>query len=82
MFCILIMSIVEQLYNWVGDVFNFYDISGSVYFINKCDNGIVVYRNRDLEVGLVDRVQVRNFFVFLFVLFFFGFRIFKVWSKN
>jgi hypothetical protein len=35
-----------------------YDISGSAYFINKCDNGIVIHRNRDPDAGPVDVVQV------------------------
>jgi hypothetical protein len=35
-----------------------YDISGSAHFINKCDNGIVIHRNRDLNAGPVDIVQV------------------------
>lgn len=48
----------RQLHNWVGDAPNLYDISGSAHFINKCDNGIVVHRNRDPEAGPVDRVQI------------------------
>lgn len=35
-----------------------YDISGSAHFINKCDNGIVIHRNRDPEAGPIDIVQV------------------------
>lgn len=35
-----------------------YDISGSAHFINKCDNGIVIHRNRDPEAGPLDEVQV------------------------
>ena len=35
-----------------------YDISGSAHFINKCDNGIVIHRNRNPEAGPVDQVQV------------------------
>lgn len=38
-----------------------YDISGSAHFINKCDNGIVIHRNRDEKVGPIDRVQVSLF---------------------
>lgn len=45
-----------------------YDISGSAHFINKCDNGIVIHRNRDPEAGPVDRVQVSTIFVLLLVL--------------
>lgn len=45
--------------NWTGDPPNLYDISGSAHFINKCDNGIVIHRNRDPEVGPLDIVQVR-----------------------
>lgn len=35
-----------------------YDISGSAHFINKCDNGIVIHRNRDPDAGPVDLLQV------------------------
>lgn len=35
-----------------------YDISGSAHFINKCDNGIVIHRNRDPDAGPMDLVQV------------------------
>ncbi|KAK3188776.1 hypothetical protein Dsin_028337 [Dipteronia sinensis] len=48
----------RQLHQWVGGPPNLYDISGSAHFINKCDNGIVVHRNRDPEAGPMDRVQV------------------------
>ncbi|XP_071922058.1 twinkle homolog protein, chloroplastic/mitochondrial-like isoform X3 [Coffea arabica] len=48
----------RQLHHWVGGPPNLYDISGSAHFINKCDNGIVVHRNRDPEVGPIDQVQV------------------------
>ncbi|KAL5140799.1 Twinkle, chloroplastic/mitochondrial [Glycine soja] len=48
----------RQLHNWVGDPPNLYDISGSAHFINKCDNGIVIHRNRDPESGPIDQVQV------------------------
>ncbi|KAK1573049.1 hypothetical protein Q3G72_033084 [Acer saccharum] len=48
----------RQLHHWVGGPPNLYDISGSAHFINKCDNGIVVHRNRDPEAGPMDRVQV------------------------
>ncbi|BAT87716.1 Twinkle-like protein [Vigna angularis] len=48
----------RQLHNWVGDPPNLYDISGSAHFINKCDNGIVIHRNRDPEAGPMDQVQV------------------------
>lgn len=48
----------RQLHNWVGGPPNLYDISGSAHFINKCDNGIVIHRNRDPEAGPVDQVQV------------------------
>ncbi|KAK1573035.1 hypothetical protein Q3G72_007587 [Acer saccharum] len=47
----------RQLHYWVGGPPNLYDISGSAHFINKCDNGIVVHRNRDPEAGPMDRVQ-------------------------
>ncbi|XP_047308006.1 twinkle homolog protein, chloroplastic/mitochondrial [Impatiens glandulifera] len=48
----------RQLHNWTGDPPNLYDISGSAHFINKCDNGIVIHRNRNPETGPIDRVQV------------------------
>ncbi|XP_060203097.1 twinkle homolog protein, chloroplastic/mitochondrial [Lycium barbarum] len=48
----------RQLHHWVGGPPNLYDISGSAHFINKCDNGIVIHRNRDPSVGPVDQVQV------------------------
>ncbi|KAB1210459.1 hypothetical protein CJ030_MR6G010755 [Morella rubra] len=48
----------RQLHHWVGGPPNLYDISGSAHFINKCDNGIVIHRNRDPEAGPVDQVQV------------------------
>ncbi|KAG4946163.1 hypothetical protein JHK87_042170 [Glycine soja] len=48
----------RQLHNWVGGPPNLYDISGSAHFINKCDNGIVIHRNRDPEAGPIDQVQV------------------------
>ncbi|WOL15880.1 hypothetical protein Cni_G24661 [Canna indica] len=48
----------RQLQNWGGGPPNLYDISGSAHFINKCDNGIVIHRNRDENAGPLDRVQV------------------------
>ncbi|KAJ0980771.1 hypothetical protein J5N97_009026 [Dioscorea zingiberensis] len=48
----------RQLQNWGGGAPNLYDISGSAHFINKCDNGIVIHRNRDANAGPLDRVQV------------------------
>ncbi|KAK1432512.1 hypothetical protein QVD17_09409 [Tagetes erecta] len=48
----------RQLQQWNGKPPNLYDISGSAHFINKCDNGIVVHRNRDPEAGPMDLVQV------------------------
>nr|GMD99607.1 twinkle homolog protein, chloroplastic/mitochondrial isoform X2 [Ipomoea batatas] len=48
----------RQLHHWVGGPPNLYDISGSAHFINKCDNGIVIHRNRDPEAGPMDLVQV------------------------
>ncbi|KAK9087725.1 hypothetical protein Syun_030119 [Stephania yunnanensis] len=46
------------LQQWNGGPPNLYDISGSAHFINKCDNGIVIHRNRDLEIRPLDQVQV------------------------
>ncbi|XP_025813466.1 twinkle homolog protein, chloroplastic/mitochondrial-like isoform X2 [Panicum hallii] len=48
----------RQLHNWNGGPPNMYDISGSAHFINKCDNGIVIHRNRDKNAGPLDVVQV------------------------
>ncbi|KDP34842.1 hypothetical protein JCGZ_09130 [Jatropha curcas] len=48
----------RQLHHWVGAPPNLYDISGSAHFINKCDNGIVIHRNRDPHAGPLDQVQV------------------------
>lgn len=48
----------RQLQNWNGGAPSLYDISGSAHFINKCDNGIVVHRNRDPEAGPLDEVQI------------------------
>lgn len=48
----------RQLHNWIGGPPNLYDISGSAHFINKCDNGIVIHRNRDPDAGPMDQVQV------------------------
>ncbi|PIM97971.1 putative mitochondrial DNA helicase twinkle [Handroanthus impetiginosus] len=48
----------RQLHNWIGGPPNLYDISGSAHFINKCDNGIVIHRNRDPDAGPIDLVQV------------------------
>lgn len=48
----------KQLQQWTGKPPNLYDISGSAHFINKCDNGIVVHRNRNPEEGPMDQVQI------------------------
>ncbi|XP_077253340.1 twinkle homolog protein, chloroplastic/mitochondrial-like isoform X2 [Tasmannia lanceolata] len=48
----------RQLQHWVGGPPNLYDISGSAHFINKCDNGIVIHRNRDADAGPLDQVQI------------------------
>ncbi|KAG0476367.1 hypothetical protein HPP92_013208 [Vanilla planifolia] len=48
----------RQLQNWGGNAPNLYDISGSAHFINKCDNGIIIHRNRDKSEGPLDGVQV------------------------
>ncbi|XP_020586477.1 twinkle homolog protein, chloroplastic/mitochondrial-like isoform X2 [Phalaenopsis equestris] len=47
----------KQLQNWGGNPPNLYDISGSAHFINKCDNGIVIHRDR-VENGPDNRVRV------------------------
>ncbi|PWA87246.1 DNA helicase, DnaB-like, C-terminal [Artemisia annua] len=52
-----------QLQQWTGKPPNLYDISGSAHFIKKCDNGIVVHRNRDPEERAMDQVQVGNAYV-------------------
>ncbi|MCO5581822.1 hypothetical protein L7F22_035711 [Adiantum nelumboides] len=48
----------RQLQSWLGDAPSLYDVSGSAHFINKCDNGIIIHRNRDSSKGPLDRVQV------------------------
>ncbi|RVX16032.1 Twinkle-like protein, chloroplastic/mitochondrial [Vitis vinifera] len=48
----------RQLHHWDGGPPNMYDLSGSAHFINKCDNGIVIHRNRNPDAGPVDQVQV------------------------
>ena len=55
----------KQMQQWKGEAPQLYDISGSAHFINKCDNGMVVHRNRDPEQGALDLVtlyvrKVRN----------------------
>lgn len=53
-----------------------YDISGSAHFINKCDNGIVVHRNRNPDAGPIDQVQVSDTFVVIVIVV-----IFAVWME-
>ncbi|CAA6669870.1 unnamed protein product [Spirodela intermedia] len=48
----------RQLQNWTGSAPNLYDISGSAHFMNKCDNGVVIHRNRDESAGPLDSVKV------------------------
>eukprot|EP00850_Spirogloea_muscicola_P006984 SM000034S12738 [mRNA] locus=s34:435986:444507:- [translate_table: standard] len=48
----------KQLQVWKGEAPGLYDISGSAHFVNKCDNGIVIHRNRDKERGPLDHVEV------------------------
>lgn len=48
----------KQLAAWRGKAPGLYDIAGSAHFINKCDNGVVIHRNRDPDAGPLDRVQV------------------------
>lgn len=48
----------RQLQVWRGEAPGLYDISGSAHFINKCDNGIVIHRNRDETMGPLDQVKV------------------------
>ncbi|MCO5598063.1 hypothetical protein L7F22_052153 [Adiantum nelumboides] len=48
----------KQLQGWRGDAPSLYDISGSAHFINKCDVGVVVHRNRDPLKGPVDQVHI------------------------
>ena len=64
----LLLSLILQLHHWVGGPPNMYDVSGSAHFINKCDNGIVIHRNRDPAAGPVDQVQVSILFVFVTVI--------------
>ncbi|CAM6106005.1 unnamed protein product [Calypogeia fissa] len=48
----------KQLQVWRGEAPGLYDISGSAHFVNKCDNGIVIHRNRDPDAGPLDQVKV------------------------
>lgn len=48
----------KQLQGFRGDPPSLYDISGSAHFINKCDVGIIVHRNRDVDKGPIDQVQI------------------------
>ncbi|CAM6056228.1 unnamed protein product [Sphagnum tenellum] len=48
----------KQLQVWKGEAPGLYDVSGSAHFINKCDNGIVIHRNRDASHGPLDQVEV------------------------
>ena len=48
----------KQLQVWKGEAPGLYDISGSAHFINKCDNGVVIHRNRDVNAGPLDQVKV------------------------
>ncbi|KAI5081943.1 hypothetical protein GOP47_0001686 [Adiantum capillus-veneris] len=48
----------KQLQGWRGEAPSLYDISGSAHFMNKCDAGIVVHRNRDPSKGPVDQVHI------------------------
>jgi twinkle protein len=54
----------RQMMNWRGEPPGLYDISGSAHFVNKCDNGLVVHRNRtdagrEAEVRILVQ-KVRN----------------------
>ncbi|KAH6554767.1 hypothetical protein KP509_1Z308100 [Ceratopteris richardii] len=48
----------RQLQYWQGEAPNLYDVSGSAHFINKCDNGVVIHRNRDPSRAPLDQVEV------------------------
>jgi twinkle protein len=48
----------RQLHNWRGEPPGLYDISGSAHFINKCDNGVIIHRNRDEKAGSLREVTV------------------------
>ena len=47
----------RQLSMWKGEPPGLYDISGSAHFVNKCDNGLVVHRNRT-DPGRAAEVRV------------------------
>jgi twinkle protein len=47
----------RQMMNWRGEPPGLYDISGSAHFVNKCDNGLVVHRNRT-DAGRANEVRV------------------------
>lgn len=56
-----------QLQDWDGRAPNLYDISGSAHFVNKCDNGIVIHRDRNLTTDLGVEVHNHHFcFNFLY----------------
>lgn len=55
-----------------------YDVSGSAHFINKCDNGIVIHRNRNPEAGPVDQVQVGFTYKVLFYQVYYLFSIYLI----
>ena len=59
-----------------------YDLSGSAHFINKCDNGIVIHRNRNPDAGPVDQVQVGFIFEVLFYQFISGYLFICSWKKE
>lgn len=59
-----------------------YDISGSAHFINKCDNGIVIHRNRNPETGPIDQVQVGLFYDVSFYQFIIGYLFICSWEKE
>ena len=47
----------RQMHNWKGEPPGLYEISGSAHFVNKCDNGLVVHRNRT-DPGRAAEVRV------------------------
>jgi len=44
---------------WTQKTPTLYDIAGSAHFLNKCDMGVVVERNRDPEEGQLNEVRIQ-----------------------
>jgi len=47
-----------KMSHWRASVPTLYDVSGSAHFYNKCDMGLIVHRNRDLDMGGLNLMQL------------------------